>query len=67
MKLPLADRLELDTLLANLRPTSELPYLGPHIKITKPSPGSVPSQSVPTPPGPISVSIRVHSRLHSRP
>jgi hypothetical protein len=49
MKLPLADQLELDTLLANLSPTSQLPYLGPHIKITKLPPGTEErSQSVPT-------------------
>jgi hypothetical protein len=38
MKLPLADQLELDTLLANRSPTSQLPYLGPKIKILKPNP-----------------------------
>jgi len=54
MKLPLAEQLKLDTLKVNLSPTSQLPYLGPHIKITKPCPG-VPAQSVPP-------SIRVHPR-----
>ena len=37
MKLPLAAQLALDTLLANLSPISQLPYLGPKIKIVKPS------------------------------
>ena len=41
MKLPLAGQLELDTLLANLSPASQLPYLGPHIKISKQPPPSV--------------------------
>jgi hypothetical protein len=41
MKLPLADQLELDTLLANLSPISQLPYLGPKIKILKPTNPSV--------------------------
>jgi len=61
MKLPLADQLELDTIRANRSPISQLPYLGPHIKITKqPPPGD--SSVCPKPPGPIFVSIRVHSR-----
>jgi hypothetical protein len=38
MKLPLAGQLELDTLLANRSPISQLPYLGPKIKILKPNP-----------------------------
>jgi hypothetical protein len=44
MKLPLADQLELDTIRANRSPISQLPYLGPHIKITKP-PGGLASVS----------------------
>jgi hypothetical protein len=37
MKLPLAAQLELDTFLANRSPISQLPYLGPKIKVSKPT------------------------------
>ena len=49
MKLPLAQQLELDTILANRSPDSQLPYLGPHIKITKKPPPPKPSVSNPDP------------------